>query len=81
MNNLSRTVCCTNDDAPILPDFGFSRSRKTKVIMEVMQMEKCKLCGKGTSELLGSYCGRCDKIVGDVNAGLAAEFEPKEIVV
>jgi hypothetical protein len=44
-------------------------------------MGKCKLCGKATPELFGPYCGRCDKIVGDVNAGLAAELEPRELVV
>jgi hypothetical protein len=64
-----------------LPDFGFSRSRKTKVIMEVMQMKECKLCGKDAPELLGLYCGRCDKIVGDVNADLVTELEPREMVV
>jgi hypothetical protein len=41
-------------------------------------MLECKLCGKDIPELLGPYCGRCDKIVGDVNAGLAAEFEQGE---
>jgi hypothetical protein len=45
---------------------------------EVMQMEECKLCGKDTPELFGPYCALCDKIVGDVNAGLVAEFEPGE---
>ena len=44
-------------------------------------MRKCKLCGKNTSELFGPYCGRCDKIVGDVNADLAAELEASEMVV
>jgi len=44
-------------------------------------MKKCKLCGKDTPELLGWYCGRCDKIVGDVNASLAAEIEPREMVM
>lgn len=44
-------------------------------------MRKCKLCGKQTRELLGPYCGFCDKIIGDVNAGLAAEFEPTETVM
>ena len=44
-------------------------------------MRKCKLCGKNTPELLGQYCGRCDKIIGDVQTGLAAELEPKELVV
>jgi len=41
-------------------------------------MRECKLCGKDIPELLVLYCARCDKIVGDVNAGLAAEFEPGE---
>ena len=41
-------------------------------------MRECKLCGKDVPELLGSHCARCDKIVGDVNAGLAAEFEQGE---
>jgi hypothetical protein len=42
-------------------------------------MGECKLCRKDT--LLRPYCGRCDKIVGDVNADLAAELAPKEMVV
>ena len=42
---------------------------------------KCRLCGKKTTELFGPYCSRCDKIVGDVNAGLAAEPEPIELVL
>ena len=44
-------------------------------------MRECKLCGKDTSELLGPYCSRCDKIVGNVNADLAAEFGHRELVV
>ena len=44
-------------------------------------MTECKMCGKVTSELLGLYCSRCDKMVGDVNAGLVAEFGQKELVV
>ncbi|MFC1635713.1 hypothetical protein ACFL5Z_12830 [Planctomycetota bacterium] len=44
-------------------------------------MRECKLCGKDTPELMGPYCGRCHKIVGDVHAGLAAELAPREIVV
>jgi len=44
-------------------------------------MRECKLCGKDTPELLGSYCCRCDNIAGDVNADLAAELEPGELVV
>lgn len=42
-------------------------------------MRECKLCGRET--LLGLYCGRCDKIVGDVNADLAAELASREMVV
>jgi hypothetical protein len=57
-----------------LPDFGFSKSRKTKVIMEVMQM-KCRVCGKSTSELSGWYCLRCEKIAADVEAELAMGCE------
>jgi hypothetical protein len=41
-------------------------------------MRECKLCGKDIPELLGPYYARCDKIVGDVHTGLAAEFEPGE---
>lgn len=48
---------------------------------EEIKMRKCKLCGKDTLELLGPDCSRCDKIVGDVNADLAAELASKEIVV
>jgi hypothetical protein len=44
-------------------------------------MRECKLCGKNAPELLGRYCGRCDKIVGDVNLDVAAELEPREMVV
>jgi hypothetical protein len=44
-------------------------------------MRECKWCGKDTSELLGGYCGRCDKILGDVHAGLAAELEHRESAV
>ena len=44
-------------------------------------MRECKLCGKDVPVLRGRYCGRCDKIVGDVNDDLTAEFEPREMVV
>ena len=44
-------------------------------------MNECKLCGKDTPELLGLYCGRCDKIVGDVNADQFAELASGEMVV
>jgi hypothetical protein len=44
-------------------------------------MREWKLCRKDTPELLGPYCARCDTIVGDVNAGLAAELKPAEMVV
>ena len=57
-----------------LPNFGFSKSRKTKVIMEVMQM-KCRVCGKGTSEFSDGYCLRCEKIAADVDAELAIGVE------
>jgi hypothetical protein len=57
-----------------LPDFGFPKSRKTKVIMEVMQM-KCRVCGKDTSELSGGYCLRCEKIAADAEAELAMGCE------
>ena len=42
---------------------------------------RCGLCGKDVPELFGPYCGRCDKIVGDVNTDLAAEIEPRELVL
>ena len=44
-------------------------------------MKECKLCGQDAADLLGMYGGRCDKIVGDVNADLAVELEPREMVV
>jgi hypothetical protein len=44
-------------------------------------MRECKLCGKDVPELFGPYCGRCDKLIGDVNTDLAAELESKELVV
>ncbi|MFC1603902.1 hypothetical protein ACFL5F_02640 [Planctomycetota bacterium] len=44
-------------------------------------MRECKLCGKDAPELLGPYCGRCDKIVGDINIDVFAELEPRELVV
>jgi hypothetical protein len=44
-------------------------------------MRECKLCGKDAPELLGPYCGRCDKIVGDINIDVVAELEPRELVV
>ena len=44
-------------------------------------MKECKLCGKDAPELLGPHCSRCDKIVGDMNADLAGELEPREMVV
>ena len=42
---------------------------------------KCEMCEEEIEEFLGPYCGRCDKIVGDVNTDLAAEFGTKETVV
>ena len=40
---------------------------------------KCKMCEEKIPEFLGPYCSRCDKIVGDVNADLAAELGQREI--
>jgi hypothetical protein len=57
-----------------LPNFGFCQGRKTKVIMEVMQM-KCRICGKGTSEFSDGYCLMCEKIAADVEAELAIGCE------
>jgi len=39
------------------------------------------MCKKQIDESLGIYCGRCDKVVGDVNADLAAELMEKENTV
>ena len=38
-------------------------------------MVKCKLCGKPIEDSLDIYCGFCDKIIGDANSDMAAEFE------
>ena len=57
-----------------LPNFGFPKSRKTKVIIEVMEM-KCRVCGKGTSEFSDGYCLRCEKIAADVEAALGIGVE------
>ncbi len=39
-------------------------------------MKKCKLCGelKSPNDLDGQYCGRCEKLQGDLLADLAAEL-------
>ena len=34
---------------------------------------KCKLCDRKIDDSLGIYCGFCDKLIGDVNADIAAE--------
>ena len=60
--------------AMFLPNFGFSWSKKTKVIMEVVQM-KCRICGKGTSEFSDGYCLRCEKTAADVDIELASGIE------
>jgi len=44
-------------------------------------MRKCNMCKKQIDESFGIYCGRCDKIIGDVNADLAAEFGAAESAV
>ena len=40
---------------------------------------KCEMCEEEIEEFLGPYCSRCDKIIGDVNADLAAELGEREI--
>ena len=42
-------------------------------------MGKCRLCGRNVSELIGPYCSRYDKVVGDLNSGLATELGPIEL--
>jgi hypothetical protein len=45
---------------------------------EVRKMRRCVACGAiENAELLGVYCDRCEKIAGDVWAGLAAELRVK----
>lgn len=36
---------------------------------------KCKLCNRKIDSSLDIYCGRCEKIIGDTNASIAAEME------
>ena len=36
---------------------------------------KCRVCGKGTSELSGGYCLRCEKVAADVDAELGIGVE------
>ena len=45
-------------------------------------MERCPMCGglKAEDEL-GLYCCRCDKMIGDVQADLMAEFDVRDNVV
>ena len=42
--------------------------------MEVVQMNKCKLCGKETGTFGESHCGRCDKSIGSAMEDLAVEL-------
>jgi hypothetical protein len=37
-------------------------------------MNQCRICGKKIDGRLGIYCSRCDKLIGDANADLAAEL-------
>ena len=39
---------------------------------------RCTMCGneKQEGEMVGTYCGRCDHVYGDVMMGLQAEYEP-----
>ena len=41
-------------------------------------MSECKFCGKITPKLIGRYCCRCNKILGEVNADLVADI--KEVI-
>lgn len=34
---------------------------------------RCKLCDRKIDRSSDIYCGRCDKIVGSINADIAAE--------
>jgi len=42
-------------------------------------MRSCPLCGmeKDEEQFDGIYCGRCDKISGDVQADLAADYQER----
>ena len=42
-------------------------------------MRECPLCGdvKNETEFLGLHCSWCDKLVGNVQADLVAEFGPE----
>jgi len=43
--------------------------------LEVKKMRRCRWCGAvEEAEFRGSYCGRCEKIAGDVWAELALQF-------
>jgi len=38
---------------------------------------RCRLCGKGASEVLDRYCLRCEKIAADVEVELVMGCEQK----
>ena len=49
---------------------------------EVAKMNRCPVCGAWKAEdELGLRCCRCDKIIGDVQADLMAEFDIRDNVV
>lgn len=56
-----------------------ARMRQARV---VKKMRRCPMCGglKAEDEL-GLYCCRCDKIIGDVQVDLMAEFGVRDNVV
>ena len=48
----------------------------------VKKMRRCVMCGSlGAENELGLYCCRCDKIIGDFQADLMAEFGVRDNVV
>jgi len=53
-----------------------------EVARVVKKMNRCPMCGglKAEDEL-GLHCCRCDKIIGDVQADLMAEFGVRDNVV
>jgi len=48
----------------------------------VKNMDRCVTCGAlRTEDGLGLHCCRCDKIIGDVQADLMAEFGVRDNMV
>lgn len=53
---------------------GMKLSLLDEAGQEVVKMRRCRLCGRRDADHDELYCGRCDKIQGDVAAALAAEL-------